>query len=161
MKNHRVDAYDRKVIDQLRIDGRRSFSEVGRAVGLSEASVRQRYNRLLTLGVLQVVGMSDATKMGEVEAHLSLRVRGVTLESVARQLAAYREVKFVGTSVGTFDLSVDLRCENIHHLSDFVHDKVRRIRGIAHLETTTVLEIIKDTYLWAGFRSDPATNHPT
>lgn len=147
-----VDAHDRDIIDQLRIDGRQSFGAIGHTVGLSETSVRQRYNRLLSLGIVQVVGMSDAPRLGEVEAHLSLRIRGVTVESVAHKLAAHPEVKFVGACLGSFDLSVDLRCDDIQHLSKFLHESVRRIRGIEHLETSTILEVLKDTYLWAGFR---------
>ena len=147
-----VDSIDRIVIDQLRIDGRQSFGEIGRAIGRSEANVRQRYNRLLSLGIVQVVGMSDAPRLGEVEAHLSLRIRGVTVESVAHKLVNHPEVKFIGACLGAFDLSIDLRCADIQHLSKFVHETVRRIRGIEHLETTTVLEVLKDSYLWAGFR---------
>jgi Lrp/AsnC family transcriptional regulator, regulator for asnA, asnC and gidA len=147
-----ADSIDRRIIDQLRIDGRRSFGEIGRYVGLSEASVRSRYNRLRKLGIVQVVGMSDAPKLGEVEAHISIQVRGVTVESVARQLAAHPEVKFVGAALGAFDLMLDVRCADNEHLSKFLHETVRRIRGIERLETATVLEVLVDTYLWAGFR---------
>ena len=152
MRTEQVDAHDRDIIDQLRIDGRKSFGEIGRAIGLSEASVRQRYNRLLSLGIVQVVGMSDAPRLGEVEAHLSLRIRGVTVESVAHRLAVHPEVQFVGACLGSFELSVDLRCHDIQHLSKFVHETVRQIPGIEHLETSTILEVLKDTDLWEGFR---------
>jgi Lrp/AsnC family transcriptional regulator for asnA, asnC and gidA len=147
-----ADSVDRRIIDQLRIDGRRSFGEIGRYVGLGEAAVRSRYNRLRKLGIVQVVGMSDAPRLGEVEAHVSIQVRGVTVESVARQLAKHSEVKFVGAALGAFDLMLDVRCADNEHLSKFLHDTVRRIRGIERLETATVLEVLEDTYLWAGFR---------
>lgn len=151
-----ADSIDRRIIDQLRIDGRRSFGEIGRYVGLSEAAVRSRYNRLRKLGIVQVVGMSDAPKLGEIEAHISIQVRGVTVDSVARQLAAHPEVKFVGAALGAFDLMLDVRCADNNHLSQFLHETVRRIRGIERLETATVLEVLEDSYLWAGFRE--ATN---
>jgi Lrp/AsnC family transcriptional regulator, regulator for asnA, asnC and gidA len=153
-----ADSIDRRIIDQLRIDGRRSFGEIGRYVGLSEASVRSRYNRLRKLGIVQVVGMSDAPRLGEVAAHISIKVRGVTVAGVARQLAGHPEVKFVGAALGAFDLMVDVRCDDNEHLSTFVHETVRRIRGIERLETATVLEVVEDTYLWAGFRD--ATDRP-
>jgi Lrp/AsnC family transcriptional regulator for asnA, asnC and gidA len=161
MRFQAVDDFDRKIIDQLRIEGRRSFGVIGRYVGLSEASVRQRYHRLLDLGIVQVVAMSDAPRLGEIEAHLSLRVRGVTVSSVARQIASHVEVKYVGATLGAFDLSVDVRCADVSHLSSFVHDTVRRIRGIETLETSTVLEILKDTYLWEGFREPVSRFTPT
>jgi Lrp/AsnC family transcriptional regulator for asnA, asnC and gidA len=155
-----ADDLDRRIIDQLRIDGRRSFGEIGRYIGLSEAAVRSRYNRLRKLGIVQVVGMSYALKLGDVEAHVAIEVRGVTVETVAAQLCAFAEVKFVGAALGAYDLVLDVRCEDNAHLSRFLHDKLRRIRGIARMETLTILEVAVDSYLWAGFRQPvdrPAT----
>lgn len=148
-----ADDLDRRIIDQLRIDGRRSFGEIGRYVGLSEAAVRTRYNRLRKLGIVQVVGMSDALKLGELTAHVAIEVRGVKLEIVAAQLSNFAEVKFVGAALGAYDLMLDLRCQDNAHLSTFLHETLRRVRGIERLETLTVLEVVTDSYLWAGFRS--------
>ncbi|GAA3617772.1 Lrp/AsnC family transcriptional regulator [Kineosporia mesophila] len=164
MEIEAVDVIDRKIIDQLRIDGRRSFGEIGRYVGLSEGSVRARYKRLLSLGIVQVVGMPNATKMGFLEAHLSIRVRGATLASVATALSEMPEVKYVGACIGSFDLIVDVRFTDNAHLSTFLSEKVRRVQGVETVETATVLEVIKDDYLWAGFREPvnrPTRPHPT
>jgi Lrp/AsnC family transcriptional regulator for asnA, asnC and gidA len=159
-----VDVIDRKIIDQLRIDGRRSFGQIARYVGLSEGSVRQRYNRLLALGVVQVVGMPNTPKLGYTGVHLSIRVRGATVESVARALAAMPEVQYVGACIGSFDLTVDVRCDGPDELTAFLGDRVRSITGIDALETATVLEIIKDEYVWSGFREPtgrPTRPHPS
>ncbi|MEV6347466.1 Lrp/AsnC family transcriptional regulator [Actinoplanes sp. NPDC051851] len=156
MELEAVDVIDRKIIDQLRIDGRRSFGEIGRYVGLSEGSVRSRYKRLLSLGIVQVVGMPNATRMGFLEAHLSIRVRGATLASVATALAEMPEVKLVGACIGSFDLIADVQFRTHAELSAFLSEKVRRIPGIETIETATTLDVVKDTYLWAGFR-DPVS----
>ncbi|SEB07748.1 Lrp/AsnC family transcriptional regulator [Leifsonia sp. 21MFCrub1.1] len=150
-----IDAIDRKIIDQLRIDGRRSFAVIGRNVGLSEPSVRARYRRLSKAGIVQVVGMSDAPKLGEIEVHVAIRVRGVAVAAVAKQLTAIPEIKFIASSVGAYDLVVDMRCDDVVHLSAMLNDRIRRVNGVHHVETMTVLEVTKDSYLWAGFREDP------
>lgn len=159
-----VDVIDRKIIDQLRIDGRRSFGEIGRYVGLSEGSVRARYKRLLSLGIVQVVGMPNATKVGFLQAHLSIRVRGATLAGVAAALSEMPEVKYVGACLGSYDLTVDVQFDDHSELAAFLSEKVRRVPGIESIDTATTLEVLKDTYLWAGFR-DPVTRptrpHPT
>lgn len=151
-----IDTIDRKIIDQLRIDGRRSFAVIGRNVGLSEPSVRARYRRLSEAGIVQVVGMSDAPKLGEIEVHVAICVRGVAVATVAKQLAAMPEIKFVASAVGAYDLIADLRCADVIALSSILNEKVRRLNGVHHVDTTTVLEVLKDSYLWAGFREDPA-----
>ncbi|MBT0768032.1 Lrp/AsnC family transcriptional regulator [Kineosporia sp. J2-2] len=151
-----VDMIDRKIIDQLRIDGRRSFGEIGRYVGLSEGSVRSRYKRLLGLGIVQVVGMPNVTKIGLLEVHLSIRVRGATVAAVATALAEMPEVKYVAGCIGSYDLIVDARFDSHPEISAFLSEKIRRVPGIESIDTATTLEVLKDTYLWAGFR-DPVT----
>jgi len=151
-----IDTIDRKIIDQLRIDGRRSFAVIGRNVGLSEPSVRARYRRLSKAGIVQVVGMSDAPKLGEIEVHVAIRVRGVAVGTVAKQLATVPEIKYIASAVGAYDLILDLRCDDVIHLSGILNERVRRVNGVHDLETLTVLEVMKDSYLWAGFREDPA-----
>ncbi len=151
-----IDAIDRRIIDQLRIDGRRSFAVIGRNVGLSEPSVRARYRRLSRAGIVQVVGMADAPKIGEIEVHVAIRVRGVPVATVAKQLAAVPEIKYIASAVGAFDLILDLHCNDVVHLSGILNERVRRVNGVHDLQTMTVLEVMKDSYLWAGFREDPA-----
>ncbi|MFF9563803.1 transcriptional regulator, AsnC family [Leifsonia sp. 98AMF] len=151
-----IDTIDRKIIDQLRVDGRRSFAVIGRNVGLSEPSVRARYRRLSKAGIVQVVGMPDAPKLGEIEVHIAIRIRGVAVAAVAKQLVTVPEIKFVASAVGAYDLIADLRCDDVIHLSSILNEKVRRVNGVQHVETMTVLEVMKDTYLWAGFREDSA-----
>lgn len=149
-----IDVIDRKIIDQLRVDGRRSLSEIGRYVGLSEASVRNRYKRLLALGVVQVVGMPNSQRLGQTEVHVFLQVRGTDLETVAATLSAFDEVKFVAACVGRFDLSVDVRCSTAAEMATFLSQTLRRVPGVERVEVETVLEVVKDEYVWAGFR-DP------
>lgn len=163
MELEAIDVIDRKIIDQLRLDGRRSFGQIARYVGLSEARVRQRYKRLLDLGVVQVIGMPNSPLLGYVEVRLSIRVRSSTVESVAQALSALAPVKYVGACIGAFDLIADVRCETQEELTTFLTDTVRVIPGVYVLETTNILEVIKDEYLWSGFR-DPvgrfARPHP-
>ena len=152
MQLEAIDVIDRKIIDQLRVDGRRSFGQIARYVGLSEASVRQRYHRLLDLGVVQVIGMPNSPRIGLVEARLSVRVRGERIDTVARALAEFPIVRFVGACIGTWDLTVDVRCDTQEQLTDFLTESIRAVPGVAEFVTANVLEVVKDEYLWSGFR---------
>ncbi|MEV7865643.1 Lrp/AsnC family transcriptional regulator [Streptomyces sp. NPDC088124] len=151
-----IDDLDRQIIDQLRVDGRRSFGEIGRSIGLSEASVRARFGRLRRMNVLQVVGMTDSVKVGEIEVHLAVKVHHMPVALVARELSRMPEVRYVASCVGPYDLITDVRCQDLGHLAELLTERVRRVNGVAHAEALTVLEVIKDSYLWAGFRELPA-----
>ncbi|HEX7824267.1 MAG TPA: Lrp/AsnC ligand binding domain-containing protein, partial [Mycobacterium sp.] len=108
----------------------------------------------------QVIGMSDAVRVGELAVHLAIRVRGVPVAMVARQLARMPEIKYVGSCSGPYDLITDAQCYDLPHLSELLTDRVRRVQGIAHAEALTVLEVLKDSYLWEGFRDAKAPGRP-
>lgn len=131
-----------------------SFSEIGRRIGLSEPAVRQRYNRLVSLGVIYVTGMYDETRIGGIAAHVGIRVSGVAVAQVAEQLTDHPQIKYVACALGYYDIILDVVASDAQELGKIVLQDLRRIRGISDLETLTVLEVRKDTYVWQGFR-DP------
>ncbi|MEB4614594.1 Lrp/AsnC family transcriptional regulator [Leucobacter sp. M11] len=157
MAEQLLDSADRDIIDQLRIDGRKSFSEIGREIGLSEPTVRQRYNRLVKLGVMHVVGMYDATKIGGITAHVGIRVVDVPVARVAEQLTAHPQILYVACTLGYYDIILDVLAADASELGKIVLHELRRIHGVSEVETLTVLEVRKDTYLWQGFRDTPET----
>ncbi|MBP6685269.1 MAG: Lrp/AsnC family transcriptional regulator [Leucobacter sp.] len=165
--DHLLDDVDRDIIDELRVDGRLSFGEIGRRIGFSEPTVRQRYNRLVSLGIIYVVGMYDETKIGGIAAHVGIRVAGVPVAKVAAEIADHPNIKYVACALGYYDIILDVVAQDAQELGQIVLQDLRKIRGISDLETLTVLEVMKDTYLWKGFRDQiPANragrllNHP-
>lgn len=146
-----LDEVDREIINQLRVDGRLSFSEIGRRIGFSEPTVRQRYNRLVSRGIIYVTGMYDETKIGGIAAHVGIRVSEVPVARVAEQLAEHPQIKYVACALGYYDIILDVVAPDAQALGEIVLQDIRRIRGISELETLTVLEVHKDTYLWQGF----------
>lgn len=149
--DRQLDLADRQIIDQLRVDGRRPFSEIGRNIGLSEPTVRQRYNRLVSLGVLHVVGMHDETKVGGISAHVGIRVSEVPVARVAEQLVDHPQIKYIACALGYYDIFLDIVAPDARALGQIVLHDIRRIHGVSEIETLTVLEMRKDTYLWRGF----------
>lgn len=147
-----LDDVDRDIIDQLRVDGRMSFSEIGRRIGFSEPTIRHRYNRLTALGVIYVAGMYDETKIGGIAAHIGIRVSELPVAQVAEKLADHPQIKYVACALGYYDIILDVVAPDAQALGKIVLQDLRRIRGISDIETLTVLEVRKDTYLWQGFR---------
>lgn len=150
--DHMLDDVDRDIIDALRIDGRRSFTQIGRDLGYSEPTIRQRYNRLVSLGVMHVVGMHDETKIGGLAAHIGIRVAGVPVAQVAEKLADHPQIKYVACCLGYYDIITDISTPDMQTLAEVLLHDIRQIRGVSEVETLTVLEVRKDSYLWQGFR---------
>ena len=143
-----LDDADKKIITQLQEDGRRSYSAIARAVGLSEAAVRQRVRGLVDDGVIQVVAVTDPLRLGfGLVAFLAVRVTG-DIKAVADALAAIEEIDYVVLAAGRFDIICEVVCEENKHLLRLLNDQIRCIGGISEVETFISLGLHKQTYTW-------------
>src|ERR1700742_4613709 len=98
-----LDGISKKIIEQLQSDGRRAYATIGKAVGLSEAAVRQRVQRLIDNGVMQIVAVTDPMQIGFArQAMVAIAVEG-DIEAVAERLAAIPEVDYIVVTAGSWD----------------------------------------------------------
>ena len=143
-----LDNISKAIIAQLQVDGRRSYAAIGKAVGLSEAAVRQRVQRLTEAGVMQVVAVTDPLELGFArQAMVGVRVNG-PMEPVADALVDLEEVDYVVVTAGSYDLLVEVVCESDEHLLEVISSKIRRINGVVGTETFMYLKLRKQTYSW-------------
>lgn len=143
-----LDAVSKEIIAQLQQDGRRSYSAIGKVVGLSEAAVRQRVQRLTETGVMQIVAVTDPLQLGFArQAMIGIRVKG-PVRQVAEAIAELDEVDYVVMIAGPFDLLVEAVCSSNEELLELVSEKIRRIKGVDSTETFMYLELLKQTYSW-------------
>jgi Lrp/AsnC family transcriptional regulator for asnA, asnC and gidA len=143
-----LDDVSKAIIEQLQQDGRRSYAAIGKVVGLSEAAVRQRVQRLTESGVIQVVAVTDPLQLGFArQAMIGIRVTGA-LEPVADQLADLDAIDYVVITAGSYDLLVEAVCENDADLLELVSERIRTIEGVISTETFMYLKLRKQTYSW-------------
>jgi Lrp/AsnC family transcriptional regulator, regulator for asnA, asnC and gidA len=143
-----LDEISKQIIEQLQEDGRRPYAAIGKAVGLSEAAVRQRVQRLLDASVMQIVAVTDPLQVGFArQAMIGIRVDG-EIEVVADQLAAMLEVDYVVVTAGSFDLMAEVVCEDDDHLLDLVSGRIRGLPGVRSTETFVYLKLRKQLYNW-------------
>ena len=144
----KLDEVSKKIIEHLQQDGRRSYAEIARAVELSEAAVRQRVQRLLDSGFMQIVAVTDPLQVGFTrQAMIGLGVDG-DLTPVGDALAAMDEVSYVVTTAGSFDILAEVVCEDDDHLLALVNDRIRRLPGVRSTETFVYLKLNKQHYNW-------------
>jgi Lrp/AsnC family transcriptional regulator, regulator for asnA, asnC and gidA len=143
-----LDDVSKGIIEQLQEDGRRSYAEIGKAVGLSEAAVRQRVQKLTDAGVMQVVAVTDPMQLGFYrQAMIGIRATGDTTK-VAEQLAAIREIDYVVLTAGSFDVLAEVVCENDDDLIELLNRRIRAIEGVHSTETFVYLKLQKQFYNW-------------
>jgi Lrp/AsnC family transcriptional regulator, regulator for asnA, asnC and gidA len=148
-----LDDVSRGIIEQLQEDGRRPYARIATAVGLSEAAVRQRVQRLLDAGVMQIVAVTDPLQVGfSRQAMVGIRTSG-DARAVADQVAELAEVDYVVITAGSVDLLVEVVCEDDDQLLDVV-SHIRSVDGVESTETHLYLGLRKQTYAW-GTRRPP------
>jgi Lrp/AsnC family transcriptional regulator, regulator for asnA, asnC and gidA len=142
-----LDDISKRIIEQLQQDGRRSYAAIGKAVGLSEAAVRQRVQRLIEVGAMQIVAVTDPMTLGFPRQTMIGIKCGGDLERVASDLAGMEEIDYVVITAGSFDLLVEVVCEDDDHLLEIL-GRVRSIPSVTTTETFVYLKLRKQTYSW-------------
>ena len=142
-----VSVLDKRIIEHLQTDGRRPFTQIAGDLGVSEAAVRARTNRLIERGILQVVGVTDPLKLGFHQmAMIGIRCESDKLIEVSESLAEMPEVDYVVITAGTYDLLIETVCEDNEALLHFLAERLRAIDGVRETETFVYLRLVKQTY---------------
>nr|WP_297425789.1 Lrp/AsnC family transcriptional regulator [uncultured Actinotalea sp.] len=143
-----LDAVSKGIIEQLQEDGRRPYAAIGKAVGLSEAAVRQRVQRLVESGVVQIVAVTDPLQVGfSRQAMIGIKAEG-DLQGLADHLAGIPEVDYVVVTAGAFDVLVEVVCEDDEHLLQVLNKDIRTLPGVRTTETFVYLKLRKQLYNW-------------
>ena len=143
-----LDDVSKAIIEQLQQDGRRPYATIGKAVGLSEAAVRQRVQRLQESGVMQIVAVTDPLQVGfSRSAMIGIRVEG-DVEAVADRLEVMPEVDYLVVCAGNFDILAEVVAEDDDHLLEVINRRIRSIPQVRSTETFVYLKLRKQIYTW-------------
>lgn len=143
-----LDPLSKAIIEQLQQDGRRAYATIGKAVGLSEAAVRQRVQKLQDSGVIQIVAVTDPLTVGfSRQAMIGIRCEG-DIEPVAEALSAMAEVDYVVATAGAFDLLAEVVAEDDDQLLEVINKGIRAIPQVRSTESFVYLKLHKQTYTW-------------
>ena len=139
-----MDRLDYEILALLQQDGRRSFTEIGKAVGYSEGTIRKRVTRLVDDGLIRIIGLVDPHRVGfDAPAIIQVSVIPPHLEAAAQAIAQFPEVSYLLMVSGEFDLIVEVRCRNREHLASFIRDHLQKVAGVQRTVSSLVLHTYK------------------
>ncbi len=139
-----ISALDRRIIEQLTEDGRRPFTQIAGDLGVSEAAVRARTNRLIDRDILQIVALTDPVKLGlEQMATIGVHCDRAAVMPAADAISGFSEVRSVVIVAGSYDLLVEVACTDSNDLLDFLDQKLGSVPGVRGTETFTYLRVVK------------------
>ncbi|GAB4452992.1 MAG: hypothetical protein OHK0041_16620 [Anaerolineales bacterium] len=142
-----LDDIDRAIIESMRKDGRVAFAQIAEQLGVSPGMIRLRYNRLVELGYLKVVAVTNPLMMGKrTMAMIGVRTDGRKILEVANQLTAFDEVVYVVVVSGRYDLMIEVFCRDHEDLLNFLTEKLAKVDGVRETESFMHLKIVKEIY---------------
>ncbi len=143
-----LDDANRAIVEELQQDGRRTYGSIADAVGLSEAAVRQRVQKMRDAGIMQIVAVTDPLQVGfRSQAMVGIRTDG-DARNVADLLAAVDDIDYVVMCAGSFDILVELVCEDEERILEILNGVIRKVPGVRDTETFMYLKLKKQTYTW-------------
>jgi Lrp/AsnC family transcriptional regulator, regulator for asnA, asnC and gidA len=149
----RLDRVDQRLIEALQKNGREPFRRIAADVGVSEATIRARYQRLCDDNILQVTGVTNPLGLGfEAQAMVGIRTGGAP-EPVADAIARWHEVDYVVITAGQFDILVEVVCADRRELLDLTN-RIRSLEGVVSTESFLYLELWKQLYDWGAQLQD-------
>jgi Lrp/AsnC family transcriptional regulator for asnA, asnC and gidA len=153
-----LDQTDLIILEHLRKDGRRSFTDLSNELKVSVGMIRNRYNRLVSHNILHIIGWTDPVRAGlQAYARVVLKVRPtLQLESVINKLQEISEISFLAITTGDWDLEINLVCKSNDSLLRVMNEKILQIEGVSESSTTMYLKILK----WASHDLTHAMNLP-
>lgn len=149
-----LDDLDRRILQQLQIDGRMPFTRIAEELGVSDATIRARVARLTRGRMVKFVADVDASDLGLVEVYLGLRVQGPAFDRAVEAITATPEIPYAAVCTGAFDILCELVCRDNDELLRLLGD-IRAIPGVSHVETITVLKIRKDDWRYSALTQGP------
>jgi Lrp/AsnC family transcriptional regulator for asnA, asnC and gidA len=144
-----LDDIDRAIIERLQVDGRTPYTRLGASVGLSEAAVRQRVQRLIDAGVMQVVAVTNPLSIGYRRmAMIGVRTEGPS-DGIAATLQGMQDIDYLVVTAGSFDLMCEVVVGDDRDRLDLTN-RIRRVEGVVSTETFIYLDLVKQTFTWGA-----------
>ena len=142
-----LDDVDKAIIRELQVDGRAAYSRLAPLVGLSEAAVRQRVNRLQGRGVIQIVAVTDPVSLGyPFQAMLGIKVSS-EVDTTAEKISQIGSVDYTVVATGRFDVLAEVVCRDREHLLE-LSDQIRATDTVSDVEIMTYLRMVQQNYDW-------------
>ena len=147
VQSGRLDNIDQHIIEAMRKDGREAFAQIAEQLNVSPGMIRQRYNRLVELGYLKVVAVTNPLMMGmRTMALIGIRTDGRKMLQVAENVAKLNEVVYLVVVSGRYDIMAEVFCKDDEDMLKFLTEKLAKVDGIRETETFMHMKIMKEIY---------------
>jgi Lrp/AsnC family transcriptional regulator for asnA, asnC and gidA len=141
----KLDEIDRKILEILRRDARTPFTEVGRDLGISDATVHVRTKRMMDEGIIKryTIEVDEKVLSREVRGFVLINVKPGSLEDAATQLVENGKVSGIYEIHGPNDLIVKVGAGDLDEMRSLMLG-IRKTPNVTNSELMTVFRVWKE-----------------
>ncbi len=143
--HYQPDEIDQIILQSLQADGRKSFSDLAKEMGMAVSTISKRYMNLVDCGILTIVGRVEPERVG-LNAYAAIQVQVDTVanvERVAQELLELPEVSFLALRTGDFQLEINVMCRDNTHLMEILRNQMDKISHVRKYEINMYLKVYK------------------
>jgi Lrp/AsnC family transcriptional regulator for asnA, asnC and gidA len=142
-KIYEIDNTDIRILEILRDDAKKPFTEVARRVNVSQGTVHVRMTKLEDAGIVEKTTLKlNYAKLGyDITAFIGIFLEKSALyDKVVAKLKEIQEITSIHYTTGNYSMFVKIHCRDTNHLKKVLHDKMQQVDGIERTETMISLE---------------------
>ena len=148
-KKKALDQIDCQMIELLQKDGRISNTDIAKEIGLSEATVRTRLNRLIKDKFIQIVAVSNPIKLGfKIVGNIRIHIEIKKMDRIIKELTNLKPLWFIVQTTGGTGIDTEFVVKSLDELNKLIFEKINKIDGVIKTETSLFLNYIKRQYDW-------------
>jgi Lrp/AsnC family leucine-responsive transcriptional regulator len=150
LRNLKLDSIDRRILKELQVDGRISFTELAPKVGLTTSPCLERVRRLERAGVIKGYAATldpralDAGMLVFVELSLTYTTPEIFAE-FKRAIARLPEILECHLVSGDFDYLIKMRVPDMNAYRALLGQLLVHLPGVRNSKTLVVMEEVKET----------------
>lgn len=139
-----LDQIDLQIIALLEKDGRTSYSDLAKQVGVSTGTARNRVQRMIEEQVIQVAAYPNPNRPDSVlRSFMTFSVEASQLKRAARHLIALPQIRYAAISTGSFDIVALAEFSSKNDMLAFVTEAVSQVPGVRATQSFILLSVLK------------------
>lgn len=148
-----LDELDLKILAFLQRDGRTPYTQMAKALSVSEGTIRKRVKRLEDENYIKIIGVADPFRIGlDTMVFIWIKVERGELGDAMAKLVRLKQTRYVAYATGAFDLVAMAVVQSRQGLLRFLNEELGEISGIRETDTSVILGIRKQAYDWISLR---------
>jgi Lrp/AsnC family transcriptional regulator for asnA, asnC and gidA len=139
-----IDGLDFAILNLVQKDGRMSFTDIAKSLGIAVGTVRNRFTRMIDEKTVQIIGRVNPHHVGfNAPATITVSIEPQFMETAIEEIVKFPEVSYLSVLTGEYDVMVDVMCRDANHLTDFLLKRLARVKGVKDFRSALILQIHK------------------